>query len=54
MHCTEAGFNEAVIARLDELEPNGSVGEALIARLVEIGLGSLDAARGGLLALPSD
>jgi len=52
MHCTEAGFNQAVIARLGELEPNGPMGEALIQRVGEIGLGSLDVARGGPLTLP--
>lgn len=52
MHCTEEGFNKAVIARLDELEPNGPVGEALVERVGEIGLGSLDPMRGGPLTLP--
>lgn len=53
MHCTEEGFNNAVIARIDELEPNGPVGEALVERVREVGLGSLDATRGGPLTLPS-
>ncbi len=52
MHCTEIGFNQAVIARIGELEPNGPFGEALVDRVREIGLGSLDAARGGPLTLP--
>lgn len=52
MHCTEEGFNDAVIARLGELEPNGTVGQELIERVGEIGLGSLDPARGGPLTLP--
>ena len=52
MHCTEDGFNRAVIALVGDLDPNGPVGEALMARVGEIGLGSLDAARGGPLTLP--
>jgi len=53
MHCTESGFNDAVIARINELEPKGPVGKALIERVGEIGLGSLDPARGGRLTLPA-
>lgn len=52
MHCTEEGFNEAVIARVSVLEPNGPIGEALIDRVGEIGLGSLEGTRGGPLTLP--
>lgn len=52
MHCTEGGFNDAVMARADELEPNGVVGDLLLTRVREIGIGSLDAARGGPLVLP--
>jgi len=52
MHCTEEGFNHAIIARVGELEPNGPAGEALIERVGEVGLGSLDAQRGGPLMLP--
>jgi hypothetical protein len=54
MHCTEVGFNDAVIARVGELEPNGPAGQALIDRVAEIGLGSLDPSRGGPLTLPGD
>jgi len=54
MHCTEEGFNDAVIARADELQPKGAVGELLIGRVRQIGIGSLDDARGGPLALPSE
>lgn len=53
MHCTEAGFNNAVIARAGDLEPNGPFGEELIDRVAEVGLGSLDASRGGPLTLPN-
>jgi hypothetical protein len=52
MHCTEEGFNNAVIALIADLEPNGPVGEALIDSVREVGLGSLDADRGGPLKLP--
>lgn len=54
MHCTEAGFNDAVVARVGELEAAGPAGEALIERVAEIGLGSLDPGRGGPLTLPGD
>lgn len=50
-HCTEEGFNEAIMARVGDLEPNGPVGEALIERVREIGLGSMDPERGGPLTL---
>lgn len=52
MHCTEDGFNGAVMARVDELTASGPVGEALIDRVAQIGLGSRDATRGGPLTLP--
>lgn len=52
VHCTEDGFNTAVIARVDELESAGPGGAALIAVVRERGLGSLDPDRGGLISLP--
>ncbi len=52
MHCTEEGFNAAVIARVGELEPGGPAGEALIDEVERVGLGSLEQERGGPLRLP--
>lgn len=52
VHCTEEGFNDAIIARVDDLEPRGPAGERLIDDVSRIGLGSSDEDRGGPLRLP--
>ncbi len=52
VHCTEQAFNDAVTARVGELEPGGRAGELLIEDLGRMGLGSLDENRGGPLPLP--
>lgn len=54
MHCTEEGFNRAIIARVDELEPRGPAGRDLVDRVAVIGLGSSDPALGGPLTLTDD
>lgn len=53
VHCTEAGFNDATIARVDDLEAHGTAGELLMATVRERGLGSLDNSRGGPIRLGS-
>jgi hypothetical protein len=52
VHCTEEGFNRAIIVRVDELQAVGAQGELLLVEVGERGLGSLDRARGGPLRLP--
>ena len=52
VHCTEDGFNQAIIDRADELTGQGPAAEMLIASVEMHGLGSLDADRGSLIALP--
>lgn len=51
VHCTEAGFNAAIIARVDELKPSGSGGELIVEMVRARGLGSLDDGS-GLIRLP--
>jgi len=53
VHCTEEGFNAAIVARADELIASGSGGELLIILVKERGLGSLDESNGGLIRLPT-
>ncbi|GMQ85839.1 MAG: hypothetical protein BMS9Abin07_1407 [Acidimicrobiia bacterium] len=53
VHCTEEGFNAAIIARVDELTAGGPGGELLVAVVRARGLGSLDTDNGGLIELPS-
>ena len=53
VHCTEQGFNDAVTARVGELEPGGAGGETLAEEVGRRGLGSLDQSRGGPVRLPS-
>ncbi len=53
VHCTEQGFNDAIVARVGELEAHGTAGEALIAVVSERGLGSREANRGGPTRLPT-
>lgn len=52
VHCTDDGFNSAVIARVDELRSAGPGGDALIVIVRSRGLGSLDEGAGGLISLP--
>jgi len=52
VHCTEQAFNDAVIARVGELDSAGRAGELLIEDVGRRGLGSLDESRGGPLRLP--
>lgn len=51
VHCTEEGFNAAIIDRVDELSASGPGGELIIDVVRERGLGSLDDAD-GLILLP--
>jgi hypothetical protein len=53
VHCTEEGFNAAIIVRVDELVADGPGGLLLIEIVRERGLGSLDEATGGLIGLPT-
>ena len=53
VHCTEEGFNAAIIVRVDELVAGGPGGELLITIIRERGLGSLDESNGGLIHLPA-
>ena len=53
VHCTEDGFNAAVMARVDELTSSGRGGDALIVFVRRRGLGSLDEAEGGLIRFPT-
>ena len=53
VHCTEEGFNAAIVVRADELIAGGPGGELLIDIVRERGLGSLDEGNGGLIQLPT-
>jgi len=53
VHCTEEGFNAAIVGRADELIAGGAGGEQLIIMVTERGLGSLDESKGGLIELPT-
>jgi hypothetical protein len=53
VHCTEEGFNAAIIVRVDELVAGGPGGLGLIEIVRERGLGSLDEGNGGLIQLPT-
>ena len=53
VHCTEEGFNAAIVVRADELMAGGPGGELLIAIARKRGLGSLDESKGGLIRLPT-
>jgi len=54
VHCTEQGFNDAIIVRVEELEAHGPGGELLIATVAARGLGSRDESRGGPVRFPSN
>lgn len=53
VHCTEEGFNAAVIERVDELSAGGPGGTLLIEIVRARGLGSLDEPSGGPIRLPA-
>jgi uncharacterized protein YceK len=53
VHCTEEGFNAAIVVRTDELVAGGPGGLLLIEIVRERGLGSLDESSGGLIELPT-
>ncbi len=53
VHCTEEGFNAAIVVRTDSLIAGGPGGEQLIIIVKERGLGSLDETKGGLIRLPT-
>lgn len=54
VHCTEVGFNNAVIARVGDLDAHGSAGDLLIEIVGQRGLGSRAESRGGPIRLPAD
>ena len=54
VHCTEEGFNQAIISRADELSGQGPAALMLIAAVESQGLGSLESDNGGLITLPGD
>ncbi len=54
VHCTEEGFNDAIVARVGDLDAHGSGGEALVEVVGERGLGSREESRGGPVRLPAD
>ena len=51
VHCTEEGFNQAIVDRVGELVGDGPAAQMLIATVEVRGLGSLDAENGGLITL---
>lgn len=53
MHCTEVAYNERIMNLVDRFEPEGPLGEQLLAAVAERGLGSLDERQGGPIRLPS-
>jgi hypothetical protein len=54
VHCTEEGFNQAIVERVGELKGDGPAAQMLIATVETRGLGSLDAENGGLITLPGE
>ena len=54
VHCTEEGFNRAIVDRLDELVGEGAAAQMLIATVEARGLGSLDIENGGLITLSGE
>ena len=54
VHCTEEGFNKAIVERVDELVGDGAAARMLIATVEARGLGSLDAENGGLITLTGE
>jgi len=54
VHCTEEGFNQAIVERVGELVGDGAAAQMLIATVEARGLGSLDAENGGLITLSGE
>ncbi len=54
VHCTEEGFNQAIVDRAGELVGDGAAAQMLIATVEDRGLGSLDAENGGLITLTEE
>lgn len=54
VHCTEEGFNKAIVDRAGELVGDGEAAQMLIATVEARGLGSLDAENGGLITLTGE
>jgi hypothetical protein len=54
VHCTEEGFNQAIVERVGELKGDGPAAQMLIATVETRGLGSLDAENGGLITLSGE
>jgi len=54
VHCTEEGFNKAIVERAGELVGDGDAAQILIATVEARGLGSLDAENGGLITLTGE
>ncbi len=54
VHCTEEGFNQAIVDRAGELVGDGAAAQMLIATVEDRGLGSLDAENGGLITLTGE
>ena len=54
VHCTEEGFNRVIVDRVGELVGDGAAAQMLVATVEARGLGSLDAANGGLITLSDE
>jgi hypothetical protein len=54
VHCTEEGFNQAIVDRVGELVGVGAAAQMLIVMVEARGLGSLDAENGGLITLTGE
>ncbi len=54
VHCTEEGFNQAIVDRAGELVGDGDAAQMLIATVEARGLGSLDTENGGLITLTGE
>jgi hypothetical protein len=54
VHCTEEGFNQAIVDRVGELVGDGAAAQMLIATVEDRGLGSLDAENGSLITLTGE
>ncbi len=54
VHCTEEGFNQAIVDRVGELVGDGGAAQMLIATVEDRGLGSLDAENGGPITLTGE
>lgn len=54
VHCTEIGFNDAVMAKVGELDAHGGAGDLLVEVVGRRGLGSRAESRGGPIRLAAD